>query len=56
MYLGIALIVVVVVTGFVTYYQNSKSDAIMDAFKNFIPPKTKVLRNGTWINVDAAKV
>jgi sodium/potassium-transporting ATPase subunit alpha len=39
-----------------TYYQNSKSDAIMEAFKNFIPPKCTVLRNGKWSTTDATKL
>lgn len=38
LYLGVVLFVVVILTGIMTFYQNSKSDAIMDAFKNFIPP------------------
>jgi len=43
-------------TGLVTYFQNAKSEAIVDAFKNFIPPKTKVLRAGNYTTIDAAKV
>jgi len=43
-------------TGLITYSQNAKSDAIVDSFKNFIPPQTKVLRNGAFTSIDAAKV
>jgi sodium/potassium-transporting ATPase subunit alpha len=40
------LILVVVITGVITFFQNQKSEAIMDAFKNFIPPETLVIRDG----------
>lgn len=38
--------VVNTLTGIITFFQNSKSEAIMDAFKNFIPPETLVIRDG----------
>jgi len=50
------LFIVNILTAIVTYSQNAKSEAIVDAFKNFIPPKTKALRNGAYTNIDAAKV
>jgi len=50
------LFIVNILTAVVTYSQNAKSEAIVDAFKNFIPPKTKVLRNGSYTTIDAAKV
>jgi len=56
LYLGIVLFVVNILTAIVTYSQNAKSEAIVDAFKNFIPPKTKVFRNGAYTNIDAAKL
>jgi sodium/potassium-transporting ATPase subunit alpha len=46
MYLGIVLCGVVLATGIITFFQNAKSDSIMDGFKNFIPPKCRVIRNG----------
>lgn len=46
MYLGIVLFVVVFATGIITFFQNAKSDSIMEGFKNFIPPKCRVIRNG----------
>ena len=36
LYLGIALGIVSILTGTITFFQNEKSEAIMDAFKNFI--------------------
>lgn len=46
LYLGIVLAVVNLITGVVTFFQNAKSDSIMEGFKNFIPPMCKALRNG----------
>ncbi|KAM3146830.1 hypothetical protein pb186bvf_000984 [Paramecium bursaria] len=46
LYLGIVLAVVVSFTGVLAYFQNEKSEALMEAFKNFIPPETQVLRDG----------
>ena len=43
-------------TALVTYFQNAKSEAIIDAFKNFVPPKCKVLRSGNYTTIDAAKL
>lgn len=37
LYLGIVLTAVVIVTGIFSYYQESKSSAIMDSFKNLVP-------------------
>ena len=37
LYLGIVLTAVVIVTGCFAYYQEAKSSAIMDSFKNLIP-------------------
>lgn len=46
LYLGVVLCIVVSVTGVMAYFQNAKSEALMDAFKNFIPAETLVIRNG----------
>ncbi|CAD8185836.1 unnamed protein product [Paramecium octaurelia] len=46
LYLGIVIMVVNTLTGIITFFQNAKSEAIMDAFKNFIPPETLVIRDG----------
>ena len=37
LYMGIALTVVVVVSGVFSYYQEAKSSQIMESFKNMIP-------------------
>lgn len=55
-YLGIVLALVVVVTGLVTYIQNSKSESVMAGFKNFIPDKCKVLRDGKEDEINSTKL
>ena len=37
LYLGIVLTAVVLVTGIFSYYQEAKSSAIMESFKNMVP-------------------
>ncbi len=47
LFLGIVLVFVVIVTGVFSYIQNSKSESLMNSFKNMLPPKVKVIRDGT---------
>src|SRR3990167_3601616 len=56
LYLGIVLAIVVMITGLVTYFQNSSSESIMEGFKNFIPQKCTVIRDGTPQSVFASKI
>jgi len=56
LYMGIVLFIVNILTGLATFSQNATSEAIVDSFKNFIPPQTKVLRNGAYTTIDAAKL
>lgn len=46
LYLGIVLVFVVVVTGIFSYYQEAKSDQIMESFKNLVPQYATVIRGG----------
>lgn len=46
LYLGIVLVFVVVVTGIFSYYQEAKSDQIMESFKNLVPQYATVVRAG----------
>lgn len=55
-YLGAVLIAVIVITGLVTFFQNAKSDSIMEGFKNFIPQTCTAMRNGREETILAAKV
>lgn len=45
-WLGIALVVVIMITGCFQYYQEGKSSAIMKAFKTMIPQEAIVIREG----------
>jgi len=53
LYLGIVLTLVVTVTGVFSYYQESKSAAIMEGFKNLVPQYAKVYRDGKKIDIEA---
>jgi sodium/potassium-transporting ATPase subunit alpha len=56
LYLGIVLAIVVMITGLVTFFQNAKSESVMEGFKNFIPPKCLVLRDGKEDQINATKL
>lgn len=56
LYLGVIICVIVVGTGLLTFYQTMKSEAIMDSFKDFIPPETIVIRGGVASKMDATKL
>merc|ERR1712179_39825 len=53
LYLGVVLTLVVTVTGIFSYYQESKSAAIMESFKNLVPQFAKVRRDGKKIDIEA---
>ena len=46
LYLGTALALVVTISGLFSYYQESKSENIMNSFKNLIPKTCTVVRAG----------
>ncbi|RNA10547.1 Na+ K+ ATPase alpha subunit, partial [Brachionus plicatilis] len=46
LWLGVALSVVVVLTGVFSYFQEAKSSRIMDSFKNMVPQQAVAVRNG----------
>jgi len=56
LFLGIVLCVVVFVTGCFSFFQNNKSESLMDSFKNMLPPKVKTLRDGKSDEVNAANL
>ena len=56
LYLGIVLAAVVFITGCFSYYQTSKSAALMAQFKNFIPAMAIVIRDGKETEIEAAKM
>ena len=46
LYLGIVILVIVNLSNLIEFLQNRKSKALMESFKNFIPPETTVIRDG----------
>ncbi|XP_045626280.2 sodium/potassium-transporting ATPase subunit alpha isoform X1 [Procambarus clarkii] len=46
LYLGVALLGVVIITGIFSYYQEAKSSAIMESFKKMVPQFAIVIRDG----------
>ncbi|TPP66702.1 Sodium/potassium-transporting ATPase subunit alpha [Fasciola gigantica] len=56
MWLGTVLVVVVVISGIFTYYQESKSSQIMESFNNMIPQTARVIRNGEMCTIAADKL
>jgi sodium/potassium-transporting ATPase subunit alpha len=46
LYLAFVLIIVVLITGVITFAQGAKSEALMEGFKNMLPSVSKVLRDG----------
>lgn len=54
LYLGIVLYAVVIITAIFTYFQEAKSEKTMEKFKNMLPPKTLVCRDGVLNEIDAA--
>merc|ERR1711910_307848 len=56
LYLGVVLSAVVTVTGVFSYYQESKSAAIMEGFKNLVPQYALVRRDGEKVTITAAEL
>jgi sodium/potassium-transporting ATPase subunit alpha len=46
LWLGLALLVVVVLTGIFSYFQEAKSSKIMESFKKMVPQQATVIRDG----------
>lgn len=55
-YLGVVLIVVVIITGNFTFYQNNKSSKIMDSFKKMIPQEALVIRSGQKVSLKVSEL
>lgn len=56
LYLGFVLAGVVLLSGSFSYFQIAKSESVMEGFKNFIPPKCKVIRDGKEDMINATKL
>jgi sodium/potassium-transporting ATPase subunit alpha len=55
-YLGIVLSLIVIITAIFSYSQSAKSEALMAQFKNFIPPKAFVYRDGQKKEINAVEI
>jgi sodium/potassium-transporting ATPase subunit alpha len=53
LYLGIVLAIVVVAIAIFSYLQQAKSASLMAQFKNYLPPKATVYREGTKKEVNS---
>merc|ERR1711962_227784 len=56
LYLGVVLTAVVTVTGVFSYYQESKSAAIMESFKNLVPQYALARRDGEKVTIPASEL
>ena len=56
LYLGMVLTAVVSLTGVFSYYQESKSAAIMESFKNMVPQYALVRRNGEKVTIESKEL
>ncbi|XP_026817453.1 sodium/potassium-transporting ATPase subunit alpha-like isoform X3 [Rhopalosiphum maidis] len=52
-YLGVVLVAVVIITGVFSYYQQAKSSAIVDSFRNLVPQFAVVIRQGESLTLRA---
>ena len=56
MYLALVLIFLIFSSSILTFTQNAKADALMASFKNFLPQKATVIRDGELKEIFAAKL
>lgn len=56
LYLGVVLTLVVTVTGVFSYYQEAKSAAIMESFKNLVPQFARVIRDEKKMDIEAKQL
>lgn len=50
------LIIIILLTGSITYMQGAKADALMEGFKNFLPQQCIVIRGGNKKSIPAEKL
>lgn len=55
-YLGAILIIVAFINAFIEFYQQQKSEALLESFLNMIPAKCMGLRDGKLAQMDAASL
>ena len=56
LYLAFVLIIVILITGIITFSQQSASEALMQGFKNMLPSVTSCYRDGKLTQIPAEKL
>ena len=56
LYLAFVLIIVIFITGIITFSQQAQSEALMEGFKNMLPSVTKFVRDGKLTQLPAEKL
>ncbi len=56
LYLAFVLIIVIFITGIITFSQQAQSEALMEGFKNMLPSTTKCFREGKLTQLPAEKL
>ena len=56
LYLAFVLIIVILITGIITFLQQSQSEALMEGFKNMLPSATKCIRDGKLTQLPAEQL
>jgi P-type E1-E2 ATPase len=56
LYIGTALLMVVIISGVFAYYQEDKSGRIMEGFEKMVPPTARVMRESRVQNIVARDV
>jgi sodium/potassium-transporting ATPase subunit alpha len=56
LYLGIVIAAILNISTLVEFVQNRKSKALMESFKNFIPPEITVIRDGIEKSISSVKL
>ncbi len=55
-YLGGVLVAVVIITALFTFYQEAKSEAIMESFQKMVPQEANVIRDGKARSIPAREI
>ncbi len=56
LYLGIILVIIIIMTVSFNFYQSEKAESLIASFKDFIPAKTVVIREGVESSIEAWKL
>ncbi|EGR27496.1 K antiporter P-type alpha subunit family protein, putative [Ichthyophthirius multifiliis] len=56
LYVAIVLMFIILLTGYLTYMQTAKSEALMEGFKNFLPQVCYVFRDGMLKQIPVEKL